>query len=427
MKIAIAGYGIEGEANYAYYSKDPANEITIIDQKDVPDRPLPEGVATILNTQAFEQLDGFDMVIRTASLAPHHIKTDGKIWSSTNEFFEKCPAYIIGVTGSKGKGTTASLITSILQSADRTVHLVGNIGLPALDILDMIQPSDIVVYELSSFQLWDIERSPSTAVVLFIEQEHLDIHKDMDDYVNAKGNIARFQKPEDILVFNSENQYSTYISELSPAVKVGFPSTETAHVRDGWFYYGEQKMCSVETLQLKGLHNQTNALAAIDAAWKFAKDPEVIEAGLRTFKGLKHRLSFVAEVEGVLYYDDSIATTPASAIAALRAFNASKVIILGGSSKGSDFSELALELCGHDVQALLIGEEAPKIAAALEAAGFTQFEIIEDPTMEKVVNRAHDIAKDGSVVLLSPAAASFGLFKNYADRGEQFIASVNKL
>src|SRR5688572_20905745 len=133
MKIAIAGYGLEGEANYAYFSKDPANEITIADQKDVPDRPLPEGVPTILAPDAFEKLQGFDMVVRTAGVAPYKIKTDGKIWSGTNEFFEKCPARIIGVTGSKGKGTTASLIASILEKAGRKVWLVGNIGLSSLD------------------------------------------------------------------------------------------------------------------------------------------------------------------------------------------------------------------------------------------------------------------------------------------------------
>jgi UDP-N-acetylmuramoylalanine--D-glutamate ligase len=427
MKIAIAGYGVEGEANYAYWSANPDNEITIVDESDAPTYPLPEGVPTLLGADAFSKLNGFDLVVRTAGLAPFKITTDGKIWSATNEFFEKCPADIIGVTGSKGKGTTASLITSMLQAAGRTVHLVGNIGLPALEILDAVQPSDIIVYELSSFQLWDLERSPSTGVVLFIEQEHLDVHKDMDDYVNAKANIARFQKEGDILIFNAENQYSQQIAALSAGTKIGYPSEDTAHIKDGWFYNGEQKMCSVDTLQLKGQHNQINAVAAIDAVWKYTHDAGAIETGLRTFKGLEHRLSFVRIVDGVNYYDDSIATTPASAIAALQSFNAPKVIILGGSSKGSDFTELAGVLTQQDAQVLLIGTEAPKIAAALQDAEFTSFEIIEQPTMQKVVERAHEIAAEGSVVLLSPAAASFGLFKNYADRGEQFVAAVNNL
>ncbi|HBO64572.1 TPA: hypothetical protein DD425_01270, partial [Candidatus Saccharibacteria bacterium] len=167
MKIAIAGYGVEGEQNYTYWSQDPSNDITIVDQSETPSRPLPEGVTTYLAPDAFEHLQGYDMVVRTAGLSPYKIKTDGTVWSATNEFFEKCPAPIIGVTGSKGKGTTSSFIASMLEAAGRKVWLVGNIGTPALSTLSQIQQEDIVVYELSSFQLWDVERSPETAVVLF--------------------------------------------------------------------------------------------------------------------------------------------------------------------------------------------------------------------------------------------------------------------
>jgi UDP-N-acetylmuramoylalanine--D-glutamate ligase len=425
MKIAIAAYGVEGQASYRYYSKDPSNEITIFDQNQ--DLVGPEGVSTVLGPDAFEKLTDYDLVLRSPPIPPYALKTNGKIWSGTNEFFAKCPADIIGVTGSKGKGTTASLISSILEAAGRTVWLVGNIGMPALDILDQVQAGDVVVYELSSFQLWDLQGAPNTAVVLFIEQEHLDVHKDMAEYVAAKGNITKFQTPNDLLIYNAQNEYSQSIAEGSAAQKVGYPSELTTHIRDGYFYNGEQKMCSVDVLQIPGEHNLSNAIAAIDAVWKYTQDVAIIEKGLHDFKGLPHRLAFVQSVEGVDYYDDSIATTPTSAIAALRAFDAPKVIILGGSSKGSDFSELAKELTRHDVHALLIGDEVAHIAGVATAADFTNFEIIEAPTMEKVVARAHELAKEGSVVLLSPATASFGLFKNYADRGDQFIAAVNSL
>ena len=427
MKIAIAGYGVEGEESYKYWSADPSHDVTIVDESEMPKFAVPAGAGTLLGAGAFKKLDGFDLVIRTPGLSPDKIKTDGKIWSATNEFFEKCPAEIIGVTGSKGKGTTASLIASILRAAGRTVHLVGNIGQPALEVLPNIHPSDLVVYELSSFQLWDLQRSPQTAVVLFIEQEHLDVHKDMAEYIAAKANITKFQSPEDVLIYNAQNEHARSIAKRSVAQKVGYPSELTTHVRDDFFYNGEQKMCSVGVLQIPGEHNLSNAIAAIDAVWKYTQDATFIEKGLHDFIGLPHRLAFVRSVDGVDYYDDSIATTPGSAIAALRAFKVPKVIILGGSSKGSDFIELVAEFSRHDVRALLIGAEATHIARDLLASGFSAFEIIEAPTMEKVVTRAHDIATAGSVVLLSPAAASFGLFKNYADRGEQFIAAVNKL
>ena len=427
MKIAIAGYGIEGEANYSYWVTRPNSDVTIVDEADVPSHPLPAGAKTLLGQGVFGQLDDFDIVVRTAGLAPRKIVTNGLIWSGTNEFFDKCPAPIIGVTGSKGKGTTASLITSILEAAGRKVWLLGNIGQPALDCLAKISADDIVVYELSSFQLWDLEQSPQTAVVLYIEREHLDVHADMAEYVAAKANIARHQSADDILIYNSENEYARSIAALSTAIKVGYPSKLTAHIENDIFYNGEQEICSVSVLQLKGEHNQTNAIAAIDAVWKYTQDSAVIASGLAAFAGLPHRLSFVGSHNGVSYYDDSIATTPTAAIAALKAFDGPKVVILGGSSKGSDFSELAEEMIYHDVTALLIGDEAEAIAAACQNAGFDDIEIIHDTTMAAIVRRASELAPTGSTVLLSPAAASFGLFKNYADRGDQFIAAVNAL
>jgi len=425
MKIAIVAFGVEGQASYEYYSKDPTNDITIFDQN--PDLIAPEGVKTVLGPDAFTHLEDYDLILRSPPIAPDSLHTQGKIWSVTNEFFAQCPADIIGVTGSKGKGTTSSLIASILEAAGYKVWLLGNIGIPALSVLDQIQADDIVVYELSSFQLWDLQKSPSTAVVLFIEQEHLDVHKDMADYVAAKANIAKHQTTSDILIYNRENEYATSIAQSSSAIKIGYPGSLTTHLKDDSFYNGEQFLCSTDALQLKGQHNLSNATAAIDAIWKYTQDPLCIEAGLRAFKGLPHRLSYVTTVDGVDYYDDSIATTPASAIAALRAFDQPKVIILGGSSKGSDFSELAQELLKHEVQAILIGDEAPVIASALEAAGFTSFETIEQATATTFVEKAHELATPGSVVLLSPSAASFGLFKNYADRGDQFTAAVRAL
>jgi len=426
MKIAIAGYGLEGESNYRYYAADSANEIVIVDQRQ-PDNPIPDGVKSIIAENAFENLEGFDLVIRTAGLAPYKIKTDGKIWSAANEFFSKCPAPIIGVTGSKGKGTTASLIASILEAASRKVWLIGNIGVAPLDVLKEISSTDIVVYELSSFQLWDIEYSPQTAVILFIEQEHLDVHLDMDDYLNAKDRITHYQTTNDLLIYNQLNPFTRAIAARSKANKIGYPDSNSAHVKDGSFFYGEQYICSVEAMQLMGLHNQDNACAAIDAAWSYTNDTEAIEKGLRDFKGLPHRLKFVRELDGVRYFDDSIATIPGASIAALRSFNQPKVIILGGSSKGSDFAELAKELVKQDVRAILIGSEAENIAHACQAAGFSAYEILEKATAPKIVERARSLATPGSVVLLSPACASFGLFKNYSDRGDQYIAAVEAL
>ena len=425
MKIAIAGYGAEGRSNYNYYIHQD-HQVVIVDERDIGDAPIDASIIT--GQDAFKKLKGFDVVVRTAGLAPHKITTDGKVWSATNEFFAKCPAPIIGVTGSKGKGTTCSLITSILRAAGETVHLVGNIGVPALDVLGSIKEDDIVVYELSSFQLWDLEASPQVAVVLMIEPDHLDVHTDFDEYVAAKSNIVRHQAVGDVTVYNARNDASRDIASATPALRVAYPMLESAHVHDEAFYYGDTRLCSVDALKLPGAHNLDNACAAIDAIWRWVQDGEVIGRGLSAFTGLPHRLKFVREADNVAYYDDSIATTPGSAIAALRAFPQPKVIILGGSSKGADFSELAKVVDESSVRkVILIGAEAPRIKAALDERGVSTEMLGDTVTMADIVAHAREQAKPGDVVIMSPACASFGMFKNYSDRGDQFIAAVNEL
>lgn len=431
MKIAIAGYGLEGKSNYAYFADK--GDVTIVDEREVIDG-LPEGVPTILGENAFNKLADFDMVVRTASLAPAKITTNGKIWSATNEFFAKCPAPTIGVTGSKGKGTTCSLITNILREAGRTVHLVGNIGVPALDVLDQVKPDDIVVYELSSFQLWDVEKSPNAAVVLMIEPDHLDIHADFEDYVAAKSNIRRFQRAEDICFYHPTNEFSQQIAatgEYPNAFPYNDPTDNIGvYVRDGNFMQAERIICSVNALQLPGAHNIDNACAAISvAATCFGGvSGDAIERGLRAFHGLDHRLKFVREVEGRRYYDDSIATTPGSAIAAMRAFKEPKVIILGGSSKGAQFEDVAENAASKNVRcAVLIGDEAGKIEQAFAATNVPTVNLGSDVTMNQIVKVARDQSQNGDVIILSPACASFDMFKSYSDRGDQFITAVEAL
>lgn len=428
MKIAIAGYGVEGEANYRYYNT-PDNQVVIIDERQPSHQP-PVDASLIVGEDAFARLDGYDLVVRTASLPPRKIGTDGRIWSATNEFFAKCPAPIIGVTGSKGKGTTCSLIASILQAASKTVHLVGNIGVPALGVLPTVQPNDVVVYELSSFQLWDLEKSPHIAVVLMIEADHLDVHDNMADYVMAKSQIACHQTASDLVVYNAANEYAASIAQLSAGEKIGYQAVETAHVTDDFFWYGEQKLCSVNALQLPGAHNLDNACAAIDAVWQLTQDVAVIEAGLRAFTGLPHRLKFIRDVNGVAYYDDSIATTPGSAIAAINAFAQPKVLIVGGSDKGADYAPLVSAITMSDnIRAVVaIGDQGPAIAELLAKSGAGGLvHVLDTKEMHTIVTQSAAHAQAGDVVILSPACASFDMFKSYSDRGDQFVLAVNEL
>ncbi|MDR0398134.1 MAG: UDP-N-acetylmuramoyl-L-alanine--D-glutamate ligase [Candidatus Nomurabacteria bacterium] len=410
MKVAVLGCGVEG-TSAARYFESLGNEVTVFEK------------------YSGDNLDDFDLVVRSPSNVPSKIKAR-KVSSGTIEFLDRCPAPIIGVTGTKGKGTTCSFIASILRAADYTVHLVGNIGTPALDELPNIKPNDIVVYEMSSFQLWDLQKSPSTAVVLQIEPDHLDIHEDFSDYIAAKENIASHQQAGDLVVYYAKNEISVKIAQMSLGKRLAYPSEKGARISGNDLLFSEQKICSIDAIKLPGVHNLENALAAISAVWHLPKvTPQVIEKGLSSFSGLPHRLKFVREVGGVSYYDDSISTTEGSTIAAIKAFIQPKILILGGSSKGVEFSELIPEIEQAEIrQMILLGEEAAKLEDLLVAAGLKNFvNLGQDTTMTDVVRWAADSAEPGDVVMLSPACASLDMFKSYIDRGDQFIAAVEKL
>jgi UDP-N-acetylmuramoylalanine--D-glutamate ligase len=274
-----------------------------------------------------------------------------------------------------------------------------------------------------------MENSPHTAVVLMIEPDHLDIHASFDEYIAAKQNIVRFQTETDVVVFASNNIYSGIIASGSKAKKIAVQSEFTVRVSEGYFWHEDQKLCSVDALKLPGVHNQDNACAAIAATWEYTQDGDVIEQGLADFTGLPHRLKLVRSVNEVSYYDDSIATTLGSAIAAVRAFPQPKILILGGSSKGVvDFDELASEASKGGVKkALLIGDQASAIENSFTKYSVPIENLGSDATMDSIVRQASELAESGDVVILSPACASFGMFKNYADRGDQFVAAVNSL
>lgn len=428
MKIALAGYGQEGRASYEYWNRD-GNVMTIVSETDAA-TDVPEGVAVITGDDAFSKLGDFDLIIRSPGINPRKLPYGDKVWSATNEFFEQCPAPIIGVTGTKGKGTTSSLIASILKAAGKSVHLVGNIGVPALQELSRISKDDVVVYELSSFQLWDAKRSPNVAVVLPFEADHLDVHDSIEDYVQAKLNIVRFQTEADRAIIHVSH-HGRQDFPHTDAHYVEYPTDDSVIARDGWFVARGSKVCRTDALKLPGAHNVENASAAIMAASYILSTPSlegseaVYNRGLSAFEGLPHRLKFVAEKNDAKFYDDSIATTPGSAIAALASFDEPKILILGGHDKGADYSELIESCARTDTVVIAIGSNGDVIERLCLEAGVSC--VRELGGMEAIVNRASDIAGPGSVIILSPAAASFDMFKNYSDRGDQFVRAVNAL
>jgi len=442
MKVALVGFGVENQAAYRFFKARGAN-ITICDQ-DTSTEP-PQGSQTQLGERYLDNLDRFDVVVRTVGMHPsvllkHNPGIKAKITNAVDIFFRECKTPIIGVTGTKGKGTTSTLITKIINAGGKKAILGGNIGIPALDLLDEAKEADYVVLELSSFQLEDITASPHIGVCLMVVPEHLNWHANFDDYKRAKANMFKFQKPGDIAVFNGLNAASREIASVSPAktkllYAVPEPSNQSttldydAHVRGNKLFFRNNLICESDEVGLIGRHNLENVCAAVAATWDIvAGDVSVINKVVTGFTGLEHRLEFVGQVSGVRYYDDSFSTTPETAIAAIKAFKEPKVVILGGSDKGIAFDKLADVVVGHSVrQVLAIGDTGPAIAKLLRDRGYEAVLEKNLDDMESIVAAAKATSKTGDIVLLSTGCASFGMFKNYKDRGEQFQAQVKAL
>ena len=444
MKIALIGFGLEAKSAYDYFkSIDQNNTFEIYDENPKSKIELPNGVKFFGDFHDFSKIQA-DLIVRTPAVNSRRLPKNAKITSVTNLFFEKCPAPIIGVTGSKGKGTVSSFIAEILRAAGLRVHLVGNIGLPALNELSKIQKDDAVIYELSSFQLWDAQKSPHIAILNNLEVDHLDVHDGFEDYVTAKMNIAKNQTENDFFIFNVENsivlENVENLKNLLKAELQPFQDYNLAHIQENYFLWGDEILFETDILKIPGEHNQKNACAAMIATFDLLREKgftleeifDFWQKGLSSFTGLPHRLKFVKEVSGVRFYDDSIATTPGSAIAALNAFSQPKILILGGSDKGADLSELIDKISnsseGELREVVLMGAESSKLAQKLTQAGFERFvNLGRETNMKEVVKASFENAQSGDVVILSPAHASFDMFKSYTDRGEQFIENVNLL
>lgn len=431
-KIAVLGLGVEGVSSLKFLKRQGA-QVTCLDQKDGKD---------YLNN-----LSEYDIIIHSPGIKPtlpELLEAEKKgtiITSQTKIFFDLCPCPIIGVTGTKGKGTTSTLIYEMLKNQGLDAYLGGNIGVAPLDFLDKLKKDSWVVLELSSFQLQDLHKSPHISIMLMTVSEHLDYHSSIEEYVDAKRNILRFQTKDDFAVLNRDYPASNE-SDIFTEGKVLYVSRERDVLGDGCFVIDGKIMMSITSnkssrstsqvidtkkILLPGKHNLENVCAAVMAATLAGVEKENIVKVLKTFKGLEHRLELVEEINGVKYYDDSFSTTPETAIAAIQAFKQPEILILGGSSKNSDFTELGQIIeKTENIKAIIgIGVEWEKIK---EKIYDLKFKIYEDcKNMQEIVENVSKIAEPGDVVLLSPACASFGMFKNYKDRGEQFKKEVKNL
>ncbi len=383
-----------------------------------------------------------DVVFRTPGLHPaapelqNLLQGGAELTSEMEAFFQVCPCPILAVTGSDGKTTTTSLIAEFLRRSGKTVWLGGNIGRPLLDLADRIQPSDLAVLELSSFQLMTMRCSPHVAVVTNISPNHLDIHTDMAEYVTAKTNIFRFQSPADRLILNLDNSITRDFANISVGSVRWF--SHTVQPAQGIFCQNglilRKNAAGIDTvldrreLLLPGDHNVENFMAAMAAVEGLVGD-EIIRDVARSFPGVEHRIELVRELDGVRYYNDSIASSPSRTIAGLRSFSQKVILIAGGYDKHIPYDTLGPEILQHVKTLILTGATAPKIRAAAEAApGFAgQPPILDAENLSEAVRLAHQAAHPGDVVILSPASASFDCFKNFEHRGNVFRQLVADL
>ena len=383
-------------------------------------------------------LDGLqaDIVYRTPGMHPAHpaleqLRSQGAyVTSEMADFFRLCPCPIIAVTGSDGKTTTTTLISEMLKAAGNRVWLGGNIGTPLLPLVRQMKETDYAVVELSSFQLQDMESSPNRAVITNLSPNHLDVHKDMDEYVDAKRNIYLHQGSDGLLILNADNAIT---AEMRGVGETRFFSRQGKDVRvrleNGIIYRGGEAVLETKDIILPGVHNIENYMTAIAAVEGLVSD-DVIRRVAATFGGVAHRIELVRIKDGVRYYNDSIASSPSRTIAGLRSFTEKVMLIAGGYDKNIPYDVLGPEICRHVKKLYLGGATGPKIRAVVEDCpeydpSLLQIEDCGD--FDSAVYAAVRDAGEGDIVLMSPASASFDQFKNFEVRGDHFKKLIKEL
>ncbi len=422
-RILIIGYGVEGKATEAFLRKHCVDsQIGIADKND--------------GENYLKRQSDYDLAIKSPGVPPSLVKIP--YTTATNIFFANYKGETIGVTGTKGKSTTSTLIYEMLKEAKKDVYLGGNIGEPAINFLDKLNDESWTVLELSSFQLQDIKKSPNIAVVLMITSEHLDYHKDITQYVQAKRNILKFQTQNNSAIFNRDYPASNE-SDMYTEGKVFYVSREretdnACFAFDGKIKFRvngqDEKIIKTSDIRVLGKHNIENACAGALAAKLAGVPTEAVIAVLRTFSGLPDRLEYVGEKNGILFYNDSLSTIPEAAIEAIETFpERVETLIAGGHERGIDYTTLGRYLAKSSVKTLILfppsGERLWK--AVVEAGGDQQIKKYDASSMHEAMVYASEETSSGKICLLSPASASFGIFKNYKDRAAQFKKEIEML
>lgn len=448
-KVAVIGLGVSNLPLLEYLYNKKA-QVTVFDERTLEE--IPEETINKINTYEFdtffgknclENLNGFNVIFRSPSCLPTRPELQKEadrgaiVTTEVEMLMEMCPCKIIGVTGSDGKTTTTSLINAILQHAGYKTFLGGNIGTPLFTKLPEMEPNDIVVLELSSFQLMNMNISPDIAVITNITPNHLNIHKDYQEYIDAKKCIFKNQKENGILILNYDNDITRECSKEANG-KIIFFSSKTK--LDSGFIVDDDiiKECNdgirkhilnTDEVILRGNHNFQNIATALAATKTLVGTDVAIEA-IKIFKPVEHRIEFVREIDGVKWYNDSASSSPTRTISGLNAFKENIILIAGGYDKNLEYEPLAKPVVDKVSTLILIGQTAEKIYDVVKNESEKENKKINInmcDTLEQTIEIAKKSAKKGDVVLFSPASASFDMFKNFADRGNKFKDLVNKI
>ena len=441
-KVAVIGLGVSNIPLIDYLYIHKAN-VTVFDDRTIDE--LPQDIITKITNYGFafsfgekslNKLNNFDLIFRSPSCLPTKPELEaesqrGAIITTEIELLMKmCPSKIIGITGSDGKTTTTSLVNSILQKAGYKTFLGGNIGTPLFTKLDEMTPEDIVVLELSSFQLMGMEISPQIAAITNITPNHLNIHKDYEEYIEAKKNIFKNQDENGILVLNYDNEITKNCSKEANGKVVFFSSKEK--LDNGYIVDDDivkecndkirKHIIATDDIVLRGKHNLENIATAL-AITSTLVDIDVAIEAIKEFKPVPHRIEFVKEIDGVKWYNDSASSSPTRTLSGINAFKEDIVLIAGGYDKNLDYTPLAKPILQKVKTLILIGQTANKIFDAVKNEMDEQnkeVKIYMADSLEQATEIAKKHAHPGQVVLFSPASASFDMFKNFADRGNKF-------
>ena len=439
--IALLGFGREGKSTYRLLRDVlPQKTLTIIDEnEDVrlnADLILDQNLAFITGKDCMASIGNFNIAIKSPGIPSHslpEISNGLQLTSQTDIFLQYYGKQVIGITGTKGKSTTSSLIYHILKKAGKHALFVGNIGIPPFDCINEIKPDTSIVMELSSHQLEFVTHVPHISVLLNIFQEHLDHYNSYKDYQLAKLNIGKYQNKGDYFIYNNDNEaIVNLLSEICPFETQMLPfsiipnSSAVLRLNDDQILLtlGDEILNLYDTTAgqpLKGQHNVYNILAAATSCYLRGATIDEIGAGIRSFKGLEHRIEFIGEYFGIVWYNDSIATIPEATIEAVKTLKDVDNLILGGYDRGIDYTILYPFLNGSGIRNIIfVGEAGKRIKQEFALFGQKGLNFFEAADYVQVVQIAVEQTQKGRICLLSPAAASYDMFKNFEERGNTF-------